>query len=525
MTRDAPTRRRKVGADAGAPPPTPPTTAPAALRLHRRGRPPGTVHLDALASWSIGRGAAVDLCFDDDGVSRLHAHVKHEDGAFVLVDARSANGTFVVDGTDRDGDADVDRDDGRRALFARARLVVPGEPLVLGVGDVVFFGDAFAALEVVAAPATATTTTTPTTRTTTTTSEAGRRFAAALERAARARGPVLLIGPSGSGKTWAARRIHDASERAGRFLALNAAALPEDPVQLRSVLLGHKKGAFTGATHDVEGAWNAADGGTLFLDEIDSLAPGGQAFLLTLLEQSGDLGALGDVAGARTPRRDVRVIAASKTSLTGAHLRPDLAWRLVDGTIVELPTLDERRADLPALVDALLVELAGEDGAAASFSRGALNAVVEAAWPGQMRQLRGVVRVLAREALAEGRAVVDAHDVRARVDALARALGPAGSPAPLPTTTPAPTTTTTTAPDAPPATATATTTTTTTMASAPRKKPRALTVDDVRAALEAEGGNIARAAERLGVVRNTLIAKMDAFGLPRPGRPVDDDGS
>jgi DNA-binding NtrC family response regulator len=513
MTRDAPTRRRHAGSDDGAPTST--RTPPTALRLHRRGRAAGVVALDATTSWSIGRGASVDLCFDDDGVSRLHAHLKHESGAFVLVDARSANGTFIVDGDDR-GDDDVGSDAGRRALFSRARLVLPGEPLSLGAGDVVFFGDAFAALEALERWDESATLTTSTTSTTSEfTSEAGRRFALALLRAARARGPVLLIGPSGSGKTWAARRIHDDSGRTGRFLALNAAALPQDPVQLRSVLLGHKKGSFTGATSDVEGAWNAAHGGTLFFDEIDSLAPAGQAFLLTLLEQSGDLGALGDVAGARPPRRDVRVIAASKTSLQQANLRQDLAWRLVDGAIVELPSLHERREDLPALVRTLLHELAREDGAAAVFGTDAVEAIVAASWPGQVRQLRGVVRVLSREALSEGRAGVRGDDVRARVEALSRALG----------TTPSATTTAATTTAATTATATATA-----FAPPPRKKPRALTADDVRAALAAEDGNIARAAERLGVVRNTLIAKMDAFGIARPGRAdekhaTDDDSS
>jgi hypothetical protein len=149
----------------------------------------------ATTSRSIRRGASVDLCFDDDGVSRLHAHLKHEAGAFVLVDARSANGTFIVDGEDRDGD-DVGSDAGRRALCSRARLVLPGEPFSLGAGDVVFFGDAFAALEALANHAATPSSTTPGD----VTSEAGRRFAQALPRAARALGPVLLIGPSGSGK-------------------------------------------------------------------------------------------------------------------------------------------------------------------------------------------------------------------------------------------------------------------------------------------------------------------------------------
>jgi DNA-binding NtrC family response regulator len=164
---------------------------------------------------------------------------------------------------------------------------------------------------------------------------------------------VLLLGPSGAGTTWAARRIHDQSGRRGAFVALNAAALPTDPAALRSVLLGHKKGAFTGADRDVVGAFVAADHGTLFLDEVDSLSAVGQGFLLTLLEQSGDLLPLGAPplrAGETPARRDVRVVAASKLALAQAGLRSDLAYRLVDGSLVELLALAARRADIPGLV-------------------------------------------------------------------------------------------------------------------------------------------------------------------------------
>jgi DNA-binding NtrC family response regulator len=508
MVRDAPTRRRPRGSDDA--PPTTPSTAVTALRLLRHGRPAGAIQLDVSASYAVGRGAGCDVVFDDDNVSRLHAHLRVESGVWVLVDARSANGTFFVDGDDV-GDDDAGTDAGRRALLSRARLLVPGDPRPLADGDVVLFGDAHAALQATSTSA-MTTMTTMTTRPTEAPPEgarspAGQRFARDLQRAATAKGPALLLGPSGSGKTWAARRIHDGSGRRGRFVALNAAALPQDPAQLRSVLLGHRKGAFTGATHDVDGAWTAADGGTLFLDELDSLAPGGQAFLLTLLEQSGDTGALGEVAGARVVRRDVRFIGACKTSLQQAQLRPDLAFRLVDGAIVEVPPLEERRQDIPGLIAQLLHELRAEDGDVAGFADDAVAACAAAAWLGHVRQLRGVVRLLAREALAERRAV-RADDVAARIAALGRALGlPDGA-------------STTAHASTPPATTAAPATDGRTDHAAPSgaamKKPRALTADDIRAALQATDGNIHHAAARLGVARNTLVAKMDAFGVPRP---------
>ena len=479
---EARTRRRRVGAeDVGGP-----TIAPVGLHLHRRGRPRGALALDDTQPYAIGRGAQADVCFDDDAVSRVHAHLKREPAGWVVVDARSANGTFVADGGDMSTDA------ARAARFGTAPVHAPGTPHVLAPGDVVFFGDAHAAIEALAvverddargedraAHAAAAS------------SARGERLARDLARAARTRGPALLIGPSGAGKTHAARAIHEQSGRRGRFIALNAAALPHDPTQLRAVLLGHKKGAFTGADADVEGAWRAADGGTLFLDEVDSLAPPAQAFLLTLLEQSGDLAPLGAPGKGAAPV-DVRVVTASKTSLADAGLREDLAFRLVDGAIIEIPSLAERREDIPALVRALLDELAREDGVAAPFGDDAIAACARAAWPGEIRQLRGVVRLLSREALSEGRAHVGAAEVEARLASLSRALGApsvsAARAAPPPAASPAP------------------------------KKARQLTRDDIAEALAAEQNNMQRAANRLGIARNTLLTKMEQFGIARPRR-------
>ncbi|MBI1947423.1 MAG: sigma-54-dependent Fis family transcriptional regulator [Deltaproteobacteria bacterium] len=470
MVRDRPTRKRRPGE------PIEPSTrlAPGALVLHRRGRPAGELRLSSGVAYTLGRSAGADLCFDDDGVSRVHAHLKEEEGAWVLVDARSANGSYVAEG------GGVHSDLGRARLFAAARRLAPGEPLVLGVGDVVFLGDAHAAVE---ATATATTPSLPDASG----SARGDRYARELARAGRGRGPVLLLGASGTGKTWAARRIHDDSGRSGAFVALNAAALPHDPAQLRSTLLGHKKGAFTGATGDVPGAFRAAEHGTLFLDEVDSLAPPAQGFLLTLLEQSGDLVPLGGTQADAPGLLDVRVVAATKKPLAETALRHDLAFRLADGAIVEIPSLAERKEDIPALVRGLLEELRREDGAAASFSAGALGACVDAEWPGELRQLRGVVRLLAREALEDGRDTVEADEMRERIAAQARALG-------RPRTS------------------------VRGEASFEQKKPRQLTRDDVAAAVSEARGNLQHASRALGVARNTLVAKMDAFGIERPGK-------
>lgn len=473
-------KRRPAGAAPSTSTPLP-TLAPAALRLHRRGRPPGFVLIDPGEPCTIGRGAHVDVCFDDDGVSRVHAWLKCEADAWRLVDARSANGTFVARGAFA------------TSLFTSARPLPPGEAHDLVVGDVIFFGDESAALEVVdaATAATSPTTAPPAPTSTSTSTGRTRRYHDDLDRAARARGPVLLIGPSGSGKTWAARRIHDGSGRRGRFVVVNAAALPEDPAQLRSVLLGHKKGSFTGATVDKEGSFVAAHGGTLFLDEVDSLGAAAQGFFLTLLEQSGDLLPLGADPGTRNPVLDVRIIAASKLPLAQAGLRKDLAFRLIDGAIVEVPSLRERPEDIDGLITALVADLRREDGVAADFSAAATAACAAAPWPGEVRQLRGLVRLLSREATAGGAARVDVNAVIERLAMLERALG-----------------------DATPAAATVSAT----PAEPGAKKSRRLEATDVEAALAACDGNIQQAAARLGIARNTLVTKMDAFGIARPNR-------
>jgi DNA-binding NtrC family response regulator len=358
----------------------------------------------------------------------------------------------------------------------------------LSVDDVVFVGDSGCALSVsdqalaprdVAARATAI-------------SARGQRLERELGRAAASDHVVLLVGTSGSGKTWAARQLHERSGRRGAFIALNAAALPTDQAQLRSLLLGHVKGAFTGATADHEGAFVAADGGTLFLDEVDSLNAVVQGFLLTLLEQSGDLAPLGAPVGAPVGRArrgplSVKVVAASKTPLAQTALRHDLAFRLVDGHIVELPTLAERAEDIPGLVQAFLDELNGTDGTATAFDDDAVAACASAALPGGVRQLRGLVRTLARDAGAR----VTADAVLDRLAAVERALG---GPTPMVTSS---------STSASTATATATVTATAT------KKARQLERTDLEAALAIEGGNMQRAAARLGVARNTLIVWTD----------------
>lgn len=516
-TREVPTTRARPGEAGTADAPASPSDVDGlvhGLILHRKSRPTGVVPLDPRRPYTLGRGTGADLFFDDEAVSRLHASLKHDGAHWVLQDARSANGTFVA----KRANVALDQDEGRRTHFAEARLLEPGETHTLSRDDVVFLGDAHAAIcpantdelraaEKSGAPGSSDAAAGGRSNDDGTfASPAGQAYGAALRKAARALGPVLLIGRSGSGKTWAARRIHDGSARAGRFVALNAAALPQDPTQLRSALLGHKRGAFTGADRDLEGAWFAADRGTLFLDEIDSLAETGQAFLLTLVEQSADLVPLGAAPTAKAAHVDVRVIAASKVPLADAGLREDLAFRLVDGTIVEIPSLAERTGDIPFLIQEILAELAREDGASAPFSDEALRMCQRAAWPGEIRQLRSVVRTLSRDALFEGMPVVSSSDVQERLTLMARALGRTAAYAVKPRLTSADSARSGEGSDDD--------------EDGPARSvnPRHLSRDDILAALDAEDGNIQRTADRLGIARGTLVAKMDRFHIERPGR-------
>jgi hypothetical protein len=245
-----------------------------ALRLVRAGRPDGWLRLPAGESLSLGRGTQVDLHFPTDAVSRLHAHLKQEGGAWLLTDVGSVNGTFVAAGFDFDADGaspmaafahgahGAHGDVG--AAFVRARPLQAGVGHALAVGDVCFLGDGHNAIVALAGgpheqQGLASTAARPA-------SARGRQLESELQRAARDAAPVLLWGRSGSGKTWAAQALHKASGRRGRFVALNTAALPTDPTALRSVLLGHRRGAFTGAIADSEGAWPAARDGTLLLE-------------------------------------------------------------------------------------------------------------------------------------------------------------------------------------------------------------------------------------------------------------------
>ncbi|QLQ24834.1 MAG: sigma 54-interacting transcriptional regulator [Dechloromonas sp.] len=201
---------------------------------------------------------------------------------------------------------------------------------------------------------------------------------------------VLIRGESGSGKEVLARAIHRASPRArGPFVAINCGAIPEQ--LLESELFGHVKGAFTGAGNARGGLFQAADGGTLFLDEIGDMPLALQVKLLRVLQER----AVRPVGATRTVPVDVRLLSATHRDLDAAmaegQFREDLYYRL-DVVSLTLPTLEERREDIPLLAAYFVQQVAARYGKTVhGFAPDALEALATAAWPGNVRQLYNVV--------------------------------------------------------------------------------------------------------------------------------------
>jgi two-component system response regulator GlrR len=201
---------------------------------------------------------------------------------------------------------------------------------------------------------------------------------------------VLLRGDSGTGKELMARAIHRASRRARKpFVAVNCGAIPE--ALLESELFGHMKGAFTDAHANHKGLFQAADGGTLLLDEIGDMPPALQVKLLRVLQEK----AVRPLGSSQSIPVDVRIISAThrdlETAMAQGQFREDLYYRLNVVTL-HLPTLAERREDIPLLANHFLAQLAAKYGKRSSgFAPEALKALTMASWPGNVRQLYNVV--------------------------------------------------------------------------------------------------------------------------------------
>ncbi len=202
---------------------------------------------------------------------------------------------------------------------------------------------------------------------------------------------VLITGQSGTGKELLARAIHRASPRRDKpFVAINCSAMAEN--LLESELFGHLKGAFTGATRNHEGLFQAAEGGTLLLDEIGDMPMRLQVKLLRVLQEHQ----VRPVGSTDAIQVDVRVISATHRDLPAmmrdGGFREDLYYRL-NVVNIGLPLLDERREDIPLLVSHFLQQIASEAGQERKvYAPEAVELLVTAEWPGNIRQLYNIVR-------------------------------------------------------------------------------------------------------------------------------------
>ena len=212
-----------------------------------------------------------------------------------------------------------------------------------------------------------------------------------IEKVATSMAPVLILGESGTGKELVARAVHECSHRAtGPFVAVNCGAIPENLIEAE--FFGARKGAFTGATQDREGYFQAAKGGTLFLDEIGDLPLAMQAKLLRVIQERR----VRPLGGVQEEAVDVRLVSATHRDLAtlvkDGGFRQDLFYRLnVIG--LRTPALRERREDLPDLAHALLRRICADSGQPVpELSSGALVWLQTCALPGNVRELENLLQ-------------------------------------------------------------------------------------------------------------------------------------
>ena len=312
----------------------------------------------------------------------------------------------------------------------------------------------------------------------------------AIGRVASHDATVLILGESGTGKELAARAIYHHSRRKDRpFLAMNCAAIPE--TLLESELFGHERGAFTGADQRRIGKFEQCNGGTIFLDEIGDMSPGTQAKALRLLQEQR----FERVGGHATVTTDVRVIAATNQNLdqlmAQGRFRADLFYRL-NGFTITLPPLRDRADDIPRLAEHFLRRANRELGRTIqTIAPDAMARLLAHPWPGNVRELRSAVTYAALHATAD---VITA-------DCLPESCGPRGPGA-----------------DAGRAAAFDLAENTRQLLGGGHDdlyRRLSLLCDGVilREVMQHCGGNLAQAAERLGISRVTLRAKLRQLGM------------
>lgn len=317
------------------------------------------------------------------------------------------------------------------------------------------------------------------------------------ERAAKSSIPILITGESGVGKEVIARAVHGSSERAGKpFIAVNCGAIPENLVE--SILFGHEKGSFTGASDKHLGKFQEANGGTLFLDEVGELPLDIQVKLLRALQESE----IDPIGAKRSIKVDVRIVSATNRDLSQAvaegRFREDLFYRL-NVFPIEAPALRERKEDIAALVDAFVRRFNVEEGKSVVGASAETMAYLSAFdWPGNVRQLENAVY---RAIVLADAPYLQPHDFPAISGVAAPPPEYVASPSPAPS------------------------------AAAPAGEPaidqpvrildarghlrtlEEIERDLIQLAIEVYAGHMSEVARRLGIGRSTLYRKVREQGL------------
>ena len=224
-------------------------------------------------------------------------------------------------------------------------------------------------------------------------SEPIRHIRAIIDKVAPTDARVLITGANGTGKELVARSLHQKSNRSAMpYIEVNCAAIPAELIE--SELFGHEKGAFTSAIKQHKGKFEQADGGTLFLDEIGDMSLAAQAKVLRVLQEKK----LSRVGSDKDLTVDVRVLAATnknlKAEIEKGNFREDLYHRL-SVIVISVPSLDERKSDIPLLVDYFIDQICSETGMSRrTVEPDALQMLVDKSWSGNIRELRNVVERL-----------------------------------------------------------------------------------------------------------------------------------
>lgn len=332
-----------------------------------------TIDVDPIV---IGRDSGAALVVDDREVSALHLELRATSDGILVKDLESTNGTFI--GAVRVREC---------VLRERAELTIGSTRLtVVPTTDKtrvdVAYTDHFGGLVGQSAPM--------------------RRIFGVLEKVADSPLSILILGETGTGKEVVAKSVHDASSRkAGPFVVVDCGSIPETLAE--SLLFGHEKGAFTGATERRKGALAEANGGTLFLDELGELPIDLQPKLLRVLAERQ----VKRVGGSQFEPIDVRVLAATRRDLgremNAGRFRSDLFFRIAQ-VRVELPPLRDRLSDVPFVVESICNRIGQKDAAPVVLAwierrLGGYD------WPGNVRELSNVVEVAAT--LAKTPEVID----------------------------------------------------------------------------------------------------------------------